>query len=98
MCNFRVGQKVECIRNPVMAYAEVKYPAIGSVWRIRDIVPCPNSKRQGIRLVGWHLPTHPGIGLEFILYTECFRPVVERKTDIEIFRRMLNTTTEKVEY
>lgn len=97
---FRVGQKVVCVRNTPegkeLAYASGKQSskiAVGSIYTIREIdtralhlhgVACirlceiVNSVRPTI--VGEWESGYPAT---------CFRPVIERKTDISIFKKML---------
>jgi len=94
MCNFRVGQKVVCVSQRETA-ARLLYPDIGSVWKVRSIAICSITGKTGIRLAGWRLPENPTTGGEFALYPDCFRPVHERKTDISIFKEMLNPTKQR---
>ncbi|MCJ8518985.1 hypothetical protein ABID21_001889 [Pseudorhizobium tarimense] len=95
MSNFRVGQKVVCVKNMTTDIG-LPYPEVGTVHTVRDVILCPYSKRYGLRLEGWHLGIHPD-GVEFILMCEAFRPVVERKTDISCFKAMLNPSKQTVE-
>jgi hypothetical protein len=98
--NFRVGQKVVCIRRRQGDLFDGEHdPVLGQVYTIRSL-----SYWEG--MLGLHLEeiinpivmTRCGI-LERCFYAYRFRPVVERKTSIEIFTAMLNPskTREHVE-
>lgn len=99
---FRIGQKVVCVRNAPQGQ-EIKYSTvlqskklkIGSTYTIRDI---------DMRAV--HLHGVATVRLDEIVnetymssvgewetgYPEtCFRPIVDKQTDISIFTAMLNT-------
>lgn len=104
---FYVGQKVERIRD-LPAVAKVAHlqwsnvgghlPAPGVVYTVRKIwvgregysllhlVEIDNSH---LLAAGW--PEEPGFSAKY------FRPVVERKTSIEIFTAMLNPADKRVE-
>ncbi len=96
---FKIGQKVVCVddvvNHPHVSWGE--YPIHkGQIYVIRGI--CPNFHHpsqgvvSGVRLEGIHRPR-----------TDCpyrksrFRPLVETKTSIEIFRRMLVTEEKELE-
>ncbi len=91
--NFRIGQKVVCVAPP---------PAggwigcvVGEIYTIRSMQVCPVEKQLGLRLHGITLPIC-SLGGEGAFYATRFRPVVERKTDISIFVKMLHPSTQKV--
>lgn len=96
MSSFRVGQRVACVSHDDRVLG-VPYPSVGSVWSVRDVVTCPGTGDVGIRLHGWVSPENKLFGVECILYPHCFRPVVERKTDIGIFKAMLTPSKQKAE-
>jgi len=89
---FRVGQKVVCIKESSLhrTLCPVNNPVVGQVYTIRRIATYPGYG-TGIwlnEIVNQPTPTAFGI-LEKGFYIERFRPVVERKTDISIFEKML---------
>jgi hypothetical protein len=96
---FFVGQKVVCIkrdrwrreydRRP-MPRGE-RGPAFGELLTIRQIV------EDGYLLfVEIRNPIIKSVGEEAAFNPHHFRPVIERKTDISIFTRMLTPTSEPV--
>jgi len=76
---FRVGQKVVCVdANPRNGH--VSNLTEGAVYTVRAFGPSKDGS--------------PGISLDeiyhpFPFYQDRFRPVVERKTDISVFTKML---------
>ena len=87
-CKFHVGQKVVCVDDDWEFASFVpddqKEPKAGPVYTVTEVIVF-----QGIAYI-W---------LEgFALYYEAdaFRPVVERKTDISIFKAMLTPKNEQV--
>lgn len=97
MSNFRVGQKVVCVddkpwRGPMTGDA-VEWPTKiiqrGSVYTIRESsVSHPRSPVPCVRLV--EARWNDSYDAPFAAVR--FRPVVERKTDISIFQKMLDGT------
>lgn len=97
--SFHVGQKIECIKltfNP--AWRGKRRPVVGRIYTVRDVgvrhqggVDC-----EGVWLDEIINPLHPS-GHEYGFFAACFRPVVERKTDISIFTAMLTPKKAKVE-
>ena len=87
MSVFRVGMKVVCVKQRRTDIG-FKYPPKGAVMTVRAVSICPFTWKTGLRLEGWQLPIHPD-GKEYLLEASCFKPVVERKTSIEIFQAML---------
>ena len=104
MSNFRVGMKVVCIATPwdesslwePWRKLVPNRPILRGVYTVRGA--CPSQDEPGIYLceimnpmgrfnIGWH---EGGFCCEF------FRPVVERKTSIEVFRKLLQPKTENV--
>lgn len=94
---FRVGQKVICIREPkavhVVAWARRGgiYPHKNGIYTIRAINVWPEKtllrffELDNRHLEGVVSEIEPGFP------ADAFRPLVERKTDISIFTRMLST-------
>lgn len=107
MCNFRVGQKVVSVglpddfKNPRLVSKELanavgaRIPDRGRVYTVRAIFHFADGASIHLEevcnrhLIGWR-----GSVLEPAFPAEGFRPVAERKTDISIFKAMLNTTPE----
>lgn len=92
---FRVGQKVVCIednfQNPSYGVPQT-LPKKGDVYTIRcvEIGTCGDygEEQLGLRFCELIFPP-TSCGHEFSFAARCFRPIVERKTSIEIFQRML---------
>lgn len=101
---FHIGQKVVCISD-VTAHIQAyypgsNYPRLNSIYTIRHIgadrkgalltfSELDNSHFIGQTLHGFCFDMEPGFG------SEHFRPIVELKTDISVFTRML--TDQKVD-
>lgn len=83
-CNFRVGQKVVCIDSD-----DYGVTIEGKVYTIASVMPRGRSDRDGAICPGITLhevpPPTPHHGFD----SRRFRPVVERKTDISVFKSML---------
>lgn len=87
---FRVGQKVVCVRGPLVCVPSGVIDAtIGEVYTVRGFYVSPLDGQQGMHLDEIHNPTHSFTGMEYGFYPSRFRPVVERKTDISVFQKML---------
>lgn len=92
-CNFRVGQRVVCIKAFAgfeisrAADSGVTLPVKDSVYTIREF---DAEDSNYIRLTEISNPNDPDDGLEPSFWVDFFRPVVERKTDISIFTDILN--------
>ena len=86
---FRVGQKVVCVKSWIGCE---KWQAIhkGSIYHIRDVVVGMQSGKAlpGVLLAEITNGIGPR-GVEYNYVCDRFRPIVERKTSIEIFTRML---------
>ena len=92
---FQIGQKVVCVAGKWDGgYGDEIFPQIGSVYTVRGIdlnrfgsrcttglwlCEIHNEKRR-YRTVGF---------VEASFASDCFRPLIERKTDISIFKKML---------
>ncbi len=95
---FRVGQKVVCIDDDwgsAPMGGQVQYlPTKNDVYTVRAITVNGNGK-VFIRL---HEIVNPQTDKhhEAEFWAECFRPVAERKTDISVFRKLLQPNPEGV--
>lgn len=90
MSVFRVGQKVVCIDDAPSASGVVSPFKNGDVLTIISIMDGFSYRGHDLGLLFAEVPC---IGHYDHGYSVArFRPVVERKTDISIFRAMLNTT------
>ena len=95
MNNLRIGQKVVCIDDdwgpmPVdMAGHVQRWPKKDDVYTVRTIDVEKSTSKVFIRL---HEIVNPESDKdrEAEFWAECFRPVVERETDIAIFEKMLD--------
>lgn len=92
---FYVGQKVICVRHPakIKAFFGEAYPHVGGVFTIREIFEARGG--ECLRLFEISNPPYPYVEgyMECGFRTNFFRPVVERKTDISIFKALLNPKT-----
>lgn len=100
---FRVGQKVVCVEDKPMLVDIFPYRAAvgvnlikGNVYTIRGVV-FDLKGTLCVYLVEARSPLPPlSNGMERPYFATRFRPLVERKTDISIFKKMLNKRLEKV--
>lgn len=92
--NFRIGQKVVCIKkNRDTPPAGEVQPCVGGIYTVRGIVDW-GEWGVGLYLQEIHnspIDTKVGI-VERTFSVRRFRPAVERKTDISIFTKILDTT------
>lgn len=102
MCNFRVGQKVVCVsleenaqhaisRESAKRFGAI-YPQVGRVYTVRSIYET-QSGLKGILLCeldNMRASQRAGRERECGFVVNWFRPVADRKTDISIFKAMLN--------
>jgi hypothetical protein len=94
----KVGMKVVCIGNfdssKFPGYEHVTFPVKGSVYTIRAFVEGLTLDGQIAEGLIFEEIVNPisARGIEYSFKPIRFRPVVERKTDISIFTRMLNPT------
>jgi len=94
---FRIGQKVVCIsdewRNPQYELP-VAMPMKHGVYTIRamGLGTCGDNGEEQIGLLFQEF-IYPiaSCGFEPSFSSRCFRPIVERKTDISIFQKMLES-------
>ena len=89
---FRIGQKIVCVYDDIPEpWASHLIPIkIGDVYRVRGL-PISPTGRPGIYLAGIHNPVHEVFDMERGYCREYFRPAVEKKTDISIFTKILNS-------
>lgn len=93
---FRVGQKVVCVNAELRGWMLQHLSdglVKGKIYTIRSFDRDFESKEWGVRLVEITADIH-WAGHEFGFYPDRFRPLVEKKTSIEIFQRMLLPTKE----
>ena len=96
--SFSIGQKVICVaRHPEWEANGVEnIPEVGKIYTVRAL-----GQTEGILLEEIHNDPPPDYSMEFLTgevvpptedeFWQCrFRPVVERKTDISLFRKILN--------
>jgi hypothetical protein len=83
---FRVGQKVVCV--DAKGGIDPK-PVEGTIYTIRQTLASPILGIPSVRLQELICPTETFTGQEGFFYALRFRPIVERKTDISIFTKML---------
>jgi hypothetical protein len=85
---FRVGQKVVCIKTGRCPYGETP-PTLNAIYTVRDITEHP--KGTGIRLVEIVNPPNDYAAgfFECTFAASCFRPLVERQTDISALKALL---------
>lgn len=104
-CNFTVGQKVVCInsdlnygfRKPGLKYSgELGGLCKGAVYTVREVFLCETHDYVLIRLKEIRRGFSKRTGQEFGFDPLRFRPVTIRKTDISIFKAMLNPSKEQV--
>lgn len=91
---FYVGQKVECIKAVHPDWDKPPFLTIGAIYTVENIYE-PLEGEFALELV--ELP-QPGNDLVFPGFrADHFRPIVERKTSIAIFKAMLNPSKQEVE-
>lgn len=84
--NFHVGQKVVCVDDAPRGSEGCRRDGIfeGEIYTIRVIEFCPFRKEFGVSLNEVTAPIHPYYGTECLFRATRFRPLVERKTSIEL--------------
>jgi hypothetical protein len=96
---FRLGQRMACVEdwNDKELYPAIYFPEKGKTYTIRGMPEAWDGKvtRTGLWLVEIHNILGPQ-GQEYCFDPEHFRPLVARKTSIEIFQRMLTPDLERV--
>lgn len=103
ICNFHVGQKVVCVDGKFHPdFCDVPcLPVEGAVYTIRaiELMTAVTGERSPIiklveivnPVMEWEIGDE-----EFGFVPRRFRPLVERKTDISLFKAMLNPSKEQV--
>lgn len=108
MCSFTVGQKVVCISNEMKSLDRFQilggyvHVEINRIYTIRAIDISPISGRAVLRFVELEDQR-----VKFVLngeeaygivgyHSHCFRPLVQRPTDISIFKALLNPSKQGV--
>ncbi len=91
---FRIGQRVCCIarfgrRSYVVAGVGITLPEVGKVYTVRGFSPL----RSGIMLAEIVNPCLSSLlgPVEPAFVISCFRPLVDRKFDLSVFTRLLDT-------
>jgi len=100
---FHVGQKVVCVEDGPHCYfgpQEIEYPTKGGIYTIRAI-RSSNYKRDMqcllVEIVNPEFDTvNDGRGEPHFRHTR-FRPIVERKTNISIFTKLLQPNSKIIE-
>lgn len=99
---FRIGQKVVCVAKPLGGYGDENVPCVGRIYTIRGF---EFERPTGVERVGLlfeEIRNEPHHYTGYARPTEAtfpaskFKPLVERKTDISIFTRMLNPSKQGV--
>lgn len=94
---FRVGQKVVCVKEPSRDPLNTNevVPTLGNIYTIRSIAEYIGG--TGVRV--FEIVNAPCLYadgfMEVAFAAFCFRPLVERKTDITIFHRILDEASTK---
>jgi hypothetical protein len=87
---FHVGQHVVCVDAAPNRFTGAKPLTRGKIYTIRAIVQGPDWRPPGwgVHLEGiWMF--YPDDGVEWAFHPKRFRPIEERRTDIEVFRKLL---------
>lgn len=96
---FHIGQKVVCVetskeshRGAWLPYAAV-FPIVGTIYHIRSIAFDNPQQPDGLvtlaEIDNSHLKCRFNYAVEPAFPVRAFRPIVEHKTDISVFTRML---------
>lgn len=91
---FRVGMKVVCVDGDTVFFGNRLAgwngdpPITGKIYTVHAIEFCERYQQPVLRLVE--------IRNELGYWVNRFRPIVERKTDISIFTKMLTPSDEKI--
>jgi hypothetical protein len=97
--NFRVGQKVVCVDDASRSFRIIdpnfQRASLGCIYTVSASQVDPWSGVAALMLA--ELPTHSASGIETWHQAKRFRPLVERKTDISVFTKMLTDTREPVD-
>lgn len=91
---FRVGQKVVCVdATPSLGWGGANRPVKGRVYTVRAVRPNSDDDGKTLAILLREVvnPVSHRHGDEYGFRAHRFRPVVSRKTDISIFKEILNT-------
>jgi hypothetical protein len=93
---FHAGQKVVCVDASANQRGGEKLLTRGKIYTIRAIFQEPGWQAPGwgVYLEGVRI-VHPDDGMEWPIHPRRLRPVTERPTNIEIFRKLLATVSVK---
>jgi len=89
---FHIGQKLVCVDADFEYYGivDLNLPVHLGVYTVRDVVTGRGVSGLGLGLLLEEICNRAGpYGTEYSFVPDRFRPVVERKTDISIFEKML---------
>ena len=92
---FRVGQKVVCVDADGLQSDRSIFsslPQVGSVYTVREIIPsdCGWPRVPALTLNEIKGEWDPMWGVEYSFLATRFRPIVDRTTDISVFKEMLH--------
>jgi len=103
-CEFVVGQKVVCVYDhfytedcEILGISGFQLPALGEILVIRDILLDEIFQSPSLLFEGLTNPLHPYFKCEFGFTPRAFRPLVEKKTDISVFQKVLIKLDETLE-
>lgn len=101
-CNFRVGQKVVKFRGAETATKGNRAIRIGEVLTVRAVQTCARVNEEVQTGLLFQEFSNPLIKTTIGMFEpdydhQNYRPVVQRKTDISIFKSLLIPSKEKVE-
>jgi len=88
---FRIGQKVVCVDNKIRP--RTAYPEILKNLKVNGIYHIVKITHGG---AGVHIAEVEAPG-ETSFFSDRFRPVIEHKTDISTFEKLLDTKNHKVD-
>jgi hypothetical protein len=92
----KIGARVICVDNGGRRHIDmngITFPEVGPIYVVRKIQVPTHSGGVVILLEGIINPICPDVGMEYGFNSCRFRPVIETKTDISIFERMLDPIT-----
>ncbi len=101
---FRVGQKVVCVVdqgewNTKLVATKITLPVKNGIYTIREIYQgvtktgeCYVTLNEIVNPKVWHIFGKE----EHRFFSEAFRPIVENKTDISVFEKLLDTNNHKI--
>lgn len=97
---YRGGQKVVCITAHPEWVPWCKVPLVGSVYTVRGIDDTGGVLLEEIvnefSHSGWDMATGRSAPGEPSFWPDRFRPIIERKTDISVFEKILDDASKKL--